>query len=194
MHLFILIDFKMKGRYSMSFDTSIIKFISEHGQNPILDKLFLLISWISNVGLVWFMIAAILLVNKRYRIIGMMLILSLVVSLTLGELILKDIVQRPRPFMEITNIHLLVTGPKSYSFPSVHTAMAFAALGIIIKTIRNRLFVLLAVLLACLVAFSRLYLMVHYPTDVLGGILVGLASAAVVYKSFNRAGKLEEKF
>ena len=82
-------------------------------------------------------------------------------------------------------LQLLIAQPATASFPSSHTTLAFAMLGIVLKTISNKLITIPVIFLGCLIAFSRLYLSVHYPTDVLGGIVIGLGSALTVYYIFN---------
>ena len=86
--------------------------------------------------------------------------------------ILKNLFARTRPFDVNEAVQLLITAPKDFSFPSGHTAASFAAEKKLWKV---------SLVLAVLIAFSRMYLYVHYPTDILGGVLVGLGAGAAGY-------------
>ena len=104
-----------------------------------------------------------------------------VVSGLLGDFIkgyLKKAVMRPRPFLEIPTLEPLIKRPKGFSFPSGHTTLAFAVAFIISRILPKR-YSIPAFLMAALVAFSRLYLGVHYPTDILGGICIGYVAGMI---------------
>lgn len=163
--------------FIMNIDKSIIEFVRDYLHNPFLDKIMPFITSLGNIGLIWIIISIILLMSKKYRKAGILVICSLIINAVLGELVLKNIIRRPRPFMEISNINLLIPKPITYSFPSGHTASSFAAIGALFKTIDNKMILIPVVILGLLIAFSRLYLMVHYPSDILGGIILGLISA-----------------
>lgn len=168
----------------MDFDANIIKFVYEYLRSPILDQLMVLISWLGDGGLIWIIISIVLLLSRKYRKIGIMAVASLLLSALIGEVALKHLINRPRPFIEISYLQLLVDKPSSPSFPSSHTVIAFAVVGIIARTISNKLITISAILLACLIAVSRVYLTVHYPTDVVGGIVIGLISSTIIYRLF----------
>lgn len=172
--------------FIISIDRFIIAFVQNYIHNPFLDKIMPFITWLGNIGLIWIIISVIMLTSKRYRKAGKLAIYSLVIGAVIGELLLKNIICRPRPFMEIENINILIRRPTTYSFPSGHTASSFAAIGAFLKTIDNKLVMIPLVLLGLLIAFSRLYLLVHYPLDILGGIVLGLISAklASMYLEF----------
>ena len=91
---------------------------------------------------------------------------------------LKKAVMRPRPFLEIPALEPLIKRPKGFSFPSGHTTLAFAVAFIISRILPKR-YSIPAFLMAALVAFSRLYLGVHYPTDILGGICIGYVAGLI---------------
>ena len=91
---------------------------------------------------------------------------------------LKKAVMRPRPFLEIPTLEPLIKRPKGFSFPSGHTTLAFAVAFIISRILPKR-YSIPAFLMAALVAFSRLYLGVHYPTDILGGICIGYVAGMI---------------
>ena len=102
----------------------------------------------------------------------MVVLAALVLDMVLCNGILKPLVGRARPFTANPSIQLLVSKPADYSFPSGHTAAAFAAVSALFFAGEKKIWKG-ALVLAVLIAFSRLYLYVHYPTDVLAGVLVG---------------------
>jgi undecaprenyl-diphosphatase len=145
------------------------------------------ISRMGNGGLVWIAIAALLMTCRKYRTAGLMVICAVALGAVLGEVFLKNIFQRARPFAAFPHFELLIERPLTrYSFPSGHATSSFAAAGTILRTVDRRLIKVPVLFLACAVAFSRVYLMVHYPTDIVGGILLGLLSAYIVYRLFPR--------
>ncbi|SHK01136.1 phosphatase PAP2 family protein [Paramaledivibacter caminithermalis] len=172
--------------FIISVDRFIIEFVQKYMHNSFLDKIMPFITSLGNIGLVWIIISIIMLISKKYRKAGILGIYSLIISAVLGELLLKNIIGRSRPFMEITSIKLLIPKPISYSFPSGHTASSFAAVAAFIKVIDNKIVIIPLALLGILIAFSRIYLLVHYPSDILGGIVLGLISAklASIYLIF----------
>lgn len=175
----------------ISIDRFIIEFVQKYIHNPFLDKIIPFITSLGNVGLVWIIISITLLMSKKYRKAGILAIYSLIISTVLGELFLKNIIGRSRPFIEISNINLLIQRPTSYSFPSGHTASSFAAVGAFLKMIDSKIVIIPLVVLGILIAFSRIYLMVHYPSDILGGIILGLISSklASMYLTFRQKNK-----
>jgi undecaprenyl-diphosphatase len=159
-------------------DIAILQFINNNLQNPILDKLMPIITSLGDSGMIWIIISFILILSKKYRKVGILSILALTLSTIIGEGILKNIIQRPRPFYELTNIQLLIEKPLSYSFPSGHTGSSFAVAGVIGTLIKK--YKIPVITLAVLMAFSRIYLFVHYPTDIVGGIILGLSCSYIV--------------
>ncbi|MCG8539371.1 MAG: phosphatase PAP2 family protein [Clostridia bacterium] len=176
--------------FIVSIDKAILEFIQTYIQSSLLDKTMTFISKLGNLGFIWLTISIILILNKKYRRAGILAIYSLIISLILGEVLLKNIIQRARPFIHIPNIDLLITRPTSYSFPSGHTSSSFAALGAFAEIIDNKKIIIPLLALAFLMAFSRMYLMVHYPTDILGGIVLGIVSSKIAYKYCLRKDRL----
>jgi undecaprenyl-diphosphatase len=95
------------------------------------------------------------------------------------QLILKPVIARPRPFMQNPVVELLIKAPKDFSFPSGHTACGFSFV-IILFLAKNKWWIP-SLILACLIGFSRMYLYVHFPTDVLCGALCGIVFGAISY-------------
>ena len=147
-------------------------------RTPILDTIMCVITKLGNAGMIWILLTVILLIIPKTRRTGVILMLALCVDVVLCNGILKNLVRRIRPFDVNTAIQLLVNRPVDYSFPSGHTAASFASVAGLFMAGEKRLWKP-ALVLAVLIAFSRLYLYVHYPTDVLGGLLLGLLSGYI---------------
>ena len=150
----------------------------QHMRTPILDTIMCVITKLGNAGMIWILLTVILLIIPKTRRTGVILMLALCVDVVLCNGILKNLVRRIRPFDVNTAIQLLVNRPVDYSFPSGHTAASFASVAGLFMAGEKRLWKP-ALVLAVLIAFSRLYLYVHYPTDVLGGLLLGLLSGHI---------------
>lgn len=138
-----------------------------------LDWLMSFVSGLSDHGEVWIVLAALLLLLRRQRKYGVSTACALTLDLVACNIVLKPLIGRVRPFVFRPGLPLLVPPPGDASFPSGHTAAAFAVV-FALKTAKSSLW-LPALVLASATAFSRLYLYVHWPTDILGGILLGAA-------------------
>jgi len=137
----------------------------------LLDAVMMFISWTGNHGTVWILLAVLLLLLKRQRHHGLTAACALILDLISCNLILKPLIGRVRPFAFNPAMDLLIAPPLDASFPSGHTAAAFAVV-FAMKASGSPLWKPAAVW-AALMAFSRLYLYVHWPTDILGGIILG---------------------
>ena len=113
---------------------------------------------------------------------------ALLGSLIINNHIIKNLVQRPRPFVTFTDIQILIPTPSEFSFPSGHTASSFAAAAVFYRFLPKQLGIP-AVVLAGLIGFSRLYVGVHYPTDVLAGMLMGVLLSYMAEFVVNFCGK-----
>lgn len=164
-------------------DMKIINFIDNYVRCAFLDRIMPIITSLGNGGIVWLFLSIYLIHSSNYRMEGYMVFASLVLTTILGEGVIKHLIRRSRPFISIRERTLLISKPMTYSFPSGHSASSFAVAGIFI-IMNNRLSVYITVL-AALIAFSRLYLEVHYPTDVITGIILGLLCSIIVCKVFN---------
>ena len=162
---------------------------------PVLDGVMCLITSLGNAGIIWILLTIALLINPKIRRTkegtacrlfgesgrrsGCILLAALILDLILCNGILKNLFHRVRPYDIRTSIELLVKRPVDYSFPSGHTAASFTAVVALdgeYSAWKSALF------LACLFAFSSMYLYVHYPTDVLGGVLVGILAGYGGYR------------
>ena len=132
---------------------------------------------VGSYGEIWLIAAAVMLTNRKTRRCAYTMVLSYLIVFGLGQFVLKDLVARVRPCQIDQTIALLVERPTSYSFPSTHTAWAFAAATSVF--LHHKKAGIAVLVLAALIAFSRLYLFVHFPSDVLGGIVLGVAAALI---------------
>ena len=138
-----------------------------------LDAVMPGLSSLGDAGICWIVLSILLLLFPRTRRAGFASAAALIFMLVGCNMILKPLVARPRPFAVRPPVRLLLPEPRDFSFPSGHSCASFASATAVWKNSRRIGFPALA--LACLIAFSRLYLYVHYPTDVLAGILLGIA-------------------
>jgi undecaprenyl-diphosphatase len=139
--------------------------------NPLFDAIMPAISWVANSGRIWILVAVGMLLFKAYRTGGLTLGLALITELVVVNGILKPLIDRTRPFVMNPAYQLLAPPPSDGSFPSGHTAVSFAA-AYVLFSVDKRLGIA-AYVLAGLISFSRLYLYFHYPSDIVGGIVIG---------------------
>lgn len=157
---------------------------------PWLDVFMKEITGLGDSGIFWIITGIVLLCFKKTRVAGFCVILSLAVGFLMGNMILKNLVARERPCWIDTSIPLLIRNPKDYSFPSGHTLASFE--GAVSIWLYNRKWGTTALVLAVLISFSRLYLFVHFPTDVLGGLFLGILIAVLVHWAVER-GRISKK-
>ena len=141
---------------------------------PWLDYLMTGLSWLGNNGLVWCVIAAVLLARPQTRASGLICALALVFSLLFCNILLKNLVARPRPYEILAWLQPLIPLPPDFSFPSGHTSSSLAAATALSFSGLKKKWAIPLIALALLISFSRLYVGVHYPSDVLAGLLLGL--------------------
>lgn len=156
-------------------------------RTPALDMAMTFITRAGDAEAVWILLAVILLAIPKTRKSGVVLAAALCVDVILCNGILKNLIGRIRPCDVNTSIQLLIPRPDDFSFPSGHTAASFAAVAALMMAGERKLWKP-ALALAVLIAFSRLYLYVHYPTDILGGMIVGGIAGTIGYLA---VGKLE---
>ena len=154
-------------------------------RTPFGDIIVPLISGLGNAGIIWIALTLVLLVIPKTRRSGLIMALALIADLILCNGILKNLVASTRPYDVNTAVNLLIEKPVDYSFPSGHTAASFAAVTALYLAGEKKLWKP-ALVLSILIAFTRMYLYVHYPTDILGGIAVGIISG---YIGFFIAGR-----
>ena len=143
-------------------------------RTQILDAGMLFFTHLGDAGFIWAALTAVLLVFRRTRRVGCVLAAALLVDAVLCNLILKPLVARVRPCDILTEVQLLIPHPDDFSFPSGHTAASFASVTALWLAGKKQ-WAMAALPVGVLIAFSRMYLCVHYPTDILGGAILGAA-------------------
>ena len=167
-------------------DFAILNFIQNFIKNPFFDIVMPKITSLGDAGLIWILCGVVLLFSKKYRKGGIVLLMALALGAVLGNMILKPFFARPRPCHIVKDIEMLISVPKGYSFPSGHTLSSMT--GAYILTYINKKFGYFAVVLAILIAFSRMYLYVHFFTDIIGGTVI----AFIISYTFIKIFKLEK--
>ena len=166
------------------FEIKILDFIRERFACPFLDAVIPLITSLANGGIIWIIAAVLLLIFKKSRKTGFSVALALITGLIIGNLILKNLVGRARPYEFNEGVEILVARLSDYSFPSGHTLASFEAATVLL--ICDKRLGIPALVLAVAIAFSRLYLYVHYPTDVLAGIILGVLIGIFACKTVDK--------
>lgn len=155
-------------------DLWVLDWIQQHLRGPALDAAMPLVTMLGDGGIFFVLLALVLLISRRWRSLGRSLAAALLLGLLFGNLLLKPLVGRIRPYDLVEGVELLVAPLSDHSFPSGHTMAAFAFAGVF-WCYRKEVgrWGIAAVVIAFLIAFSRLYLYVHFPTDVLCGAALG---------------------
>ena len=169
-------------------DDAILLFIGNHLHCGFLDAVMPVVTSLGDLGIVWIAVAAFLFFLKKEKKWAGLMLCALLATVVLGDGIIKPIIERMRPFLSDPHIVLLIPPPSGFSFPSGHSGSSFAAATVL--CFYHKKAGAAALLLAFLIAFSRLYLSVHYPSDVLAGALLGVA---VAFCTVWAARKLEKK-
>ena len=184
------------GLILWKFDFDILFFIRDHVRNPIMNSIVAFYTTLGDDGIIWIVLGVILLIPKKTRKCGIMVLAALLVMLVTNNLILKNIVARPRPYAThpelVEDIANLIHVPKSYSFPSGHTVSAMAAACTVFS--QHKKMGIVALVCATLMGLSRLYVGVHFPTDVYAGMIVGALIALFVWYATKKLSPvIEEK-
>ena len=139
-----------------------------------LDPVLTVYSKLGNAGLLWIVLSLVMLCFPKTRRAGFVSLVAMLLGLLCTNVVLKHLVGRTRPWLVVEGLVPLVAEPDPNSFPSGHTCAAFAAASAWWRTLPRRWMRVTGVVLAALMAFSRLYVGVHFPSDVLAGLAVGL--------------------
>lgn len=157
----------------LQLDGDILLFIQDMIRNPILDPFMKVITTLGNAGILWILLTILLLIPKQTRRVGIISACALIASLLVNNILVKNLVARVRPYNAIETLIPIVTKPAEYSFPSGHAASSFASASVCYRNLPKK-YGILAIVIAALISLSRLYVGVHYPTDVLAGVISGI--------------------
>lgn len=155
-----------------SIDWWILHFIRDNFVCGFLDFVMPKFTLLGDKGIIWIAISLVLIATKKYRKCGLLCLAGMVIGLVVGNVFLKNLAARPRPCW-IEDVNMIVSIPGDFSFPSGHTLSSVISTVILMLT--NKKFGWFAIPLTVIVAFSRLYLYVHFPTDVVFGAILGVA-------------------
>ena len=172
--------------YIQALDGAILLWIQEVLRLPVLDGFMALFTQLGNAGLVWVGISLALLLFPRTRRMGLWALVALLLGLLCTNVVLKHLVGRTRPWLVVEGLTHLVVENDPLSFPSGHTCAAFAAGSVWARFVERRWLKALCILQAVLMAFSRLYVGVHFPTDVLAGCAVGLFCGWLAWRLYGK--------
>ena len=153
-------------------------------RSPLKNRIMIAASSAGNGGMIWFAVCMPFLIYAPWRLTGVNIIFALAFTQTLCELILKHIVRRERPVWKLADEEQLIHRPKYYSFPSGHTSASFCVVAVALLRCQP-ITILLVFIIAVMVAVSRVYLRVHYLSDVLVGMVLGLLCGMASVSLFN---------
>lgn len=157
----------------------------QSARSPVVDAFFVWYTQLGNAGLVWIVLSLVMVLFRRTRKTGVLALLTLLLGFVCCNLTIKPLVARTRPWLVLEGLRVLVAEHDPHSFPSGHTCAAFAAAGIWWRGLPRR-WGNAALALAVLMGVSRLYVGVHFPSDVLAGALLGSMCAWVVWMAEKR--------
>ncbi len=167
----------------IDIDNKVIDFIDQKLKNKYLDKIMVIFTTLGEGGGIWILFSIPLLYSHKYHNVGIVIVLSLMISFILGELLIKPLVKRKRPFIHMKNTKVLIKKPKSYSLPSGHALTSF--LSSFILSYYFPQYMILFIGIATLIAFSRIYLYVHYLSDVVLSLFISILFSFLIISLLN---------
>lgn len=176
----------------MEFERAVLLFVQEALRHDVMTPFWVTITHLGDSGWIWILTSLILLSMKRTRKVGFVALCSLGVCFIINNLLLKNLVARPRPYTQIPELKILVDQLRDYSFPSGHTCASFAA-ACTFRRMLPKKWGRLALVLAFLIGLSRLYVGVHYLSDVIVGGIIGTLGSLVIYKLYRRYDPIVDK-
>ena len=186
--------------FIVNVDVAIYQFVDSI-MNPVLDVIMTFITHLGDTpGIIWWVIGVILLIPRKTRKLGVLLIGGLAVASLINNVALKNVIERPRPYNIDPSVWQnagyeyiwpdLIKKSSSWSFPSGHTSTSIgAAFAMFLGCFKNKKYLAIGIptlILSFLIGFSRIYVHVHYPTDVIAGAIIGLVAGLVMYLVFDK--------
>jgi undecaprenyl-diphosphatase len=163
------------------FDQKIILYTYEHLRTPLLDNVMRFFTRIGDGFVIWIIICLILMISKKYRRVGIIASIVLLINTILGEVVLKNLIERVRPY-EALNLKIIIKELSSFSMPSGHALSSFSIAFVVTSLIKQWKIYMPILILAIIIGLSRIYLSVHYPTDVLLSILIAYIVSSIVIR------------
>ena len=169
----------------LTLDGNLLLWIQEYIRNDLLTPVMRFLTHLGDAGFLWIVCTILFLLWRKRRGTGICMTFSLLCSLLVNNLLLKNLVARTRPYEAVEGLSRIIEAQVDLSFPSGHAGSSFAAAVAVFLTCPKRIGIP-ALALAALISLSRLYVGVHYPTDVIAGALIGSAAAVLVHKCYSR--------
>ena len=163
-----------------NLDAAVLLWIQANLRGP-LDGVVSVWTNLGEAGVLWIILCLIMLIRKPTRRAGVTALLAMGICYLFNDCLVKNLICRPRPYDTVEGLTILIAAPGSWSFPSGHACSSLAAANVWWRTLKRRWLKILLLVLAVLMALSRLYVGVHYPSDVLVGALVGTVGGQLVW-------------
>ena len=189
----------------MDWEAAFLLYIQENIRSDILTPLLTTLTHTGDKGIIWIAMCVLMVIIPKSRKFGIIAGASLALEAIIVNIFIKNAVARTRPYDAIEGLVNLVDKQVDYSFPSGHTGAAFAVAGaflmiaiaglpVVVKSgiisrtktsLAYKIFTAVTIVFSFIIAFSRLYVGVHYPTDVLGAFIIGIASSIIAYFGYH---------
>ena len=170
----------------LQIEGAILMWIQNHLRCATLNPVMIVITSLGNGGAFWIALTVLLLIFRRTRRIGVYCAASMLLTLLVVNLCIKPLAARTRPYELIQGLEILVSRPRDYSFPSGHSANSLSCAWTLFRLAPKK-YGVPALVLAVLIALSRLYVGVHFPTDVLAGAAIGVLLSELALRALRRA-------
>lgn len=159
----------------MRKEHSVLNYIQDNLHTARMDRVMPVITHLADGGIAWFIVCALLACREKTRMLSFSILVSLAIEALVCNLIIKPAAQRKRPCDLNPDVPLLIRRPTDPSFPSGHTGASFAAVAALYMA--HHVLWIPSCILACMIGYSRIYLYVHYPSDVIIGAILGIMAA-----------------
>lgn len=162
--------------FLLQLDEAALLWIQEYLRRDFLNPIVTAITGLGDAGWFWILLSLVLLFSKKYRRVGLTGMLALSIGFLITNIWLKNMVMRIRPYEAIEGLRLIGNKAVDFSFPSGHSTASIAASVVFLAELPKKMGVP-AFLLGMAICFTRLYIGIHYPSDVLAGMLIGMLAA-----------------